>query len=287
MLSTISSRAPLGIAAAVVILAIVVGSSYMSGSKDQPAVGGPPAASPTPESSQSAATLLENAPAAPCPGITDELDCIEPGTYQLGSTEIWPAIVTVDVPENWWLYQGGTSNVGLLVETKDNQGGSGWGVMFSTVGSVMIDPCDRAAGMFEADVQTPGEMYDVIAGWPGFDASEPEPISNGYDGVKFTLTSTKTAAECPGGLMWATRRSGSVGTYPMVNSQGRTHRTEFRIFDVDGEPIVVMAMDFPETSPFEEENGVPFDPERHTENLIALHAILDSIKLKDPEGLSF
>src|SRR6187551_214611 len=53
MLSTISSRAPLGIAAAVVILAIVVGSSYMSGSKDQPAVGGVPAASATPQPSQS------------------------------------------------------------------------------------------------------------------------------------------------------------------------------------------------------------------------------------------
>jgi len=285
MLSTISSRAPLGIAAAVVILAIVVGSSYMSGSKDQPAVGGVPAASATPQPSQSPEfLLLENAPAAPCPGITDELDCIEPGTYQLGSTELWPAIVTLVVPENWWLYEGGTSSVGLLVETKDNQGGSGWGVIFSTVGSLMIDPCDRAAGMLEMDVHTPGEVYEVISGWPGFDASEPEPISNGYDGVKFTLTSSKTGAECPGGLMWATTRSGSVGPYPMVNSQGRTHQTEFRIFDVDGEPLVVMAMKFPETSPFEEDNGVLFDPERHADDLVGLDTILDSIELKDPQG---
>lgn len=283
MLSTVSFRARWEIAVAALIVALAIG-TFISRENDLSGVGGVPAASPTPQSSQSAATLLENAPAAPCPGITDELNCIEPGTYQLGSTDLWPAIVTLVVPKNWWLYEGGTSNVGLLVETKDNQGGSGWGVTFSTVGSVMIDPCDRAAGMFETDVHTPGEMYDMIAEWPGFEASEPEPISNGYDGVRFTLTSTKTAAECPGGLMWTTTRSGSVGAYPMVNTQGRPHHTEFRIFDVDGEPLVVMAMNFPETSPFEEENGVPFDPERHAEDLVGMDAILDSIEFKDPQG---
>jgi hypothetical protein len=293
MLSTISSRAPL-IAAAAVVAAVVLGAVFINRDNNKSGVAGVPAENPTPVPSQSTgpaasseARLLVNANQVSCPGITGMVFCLDPGEYQLGSTELWPAIVTLDVPENWWYYEGGTGFSGVLVQTEDAVNASGWGVIFSTVGSVSIDPCDGTAGTSDTDVRTPGELYEVIKGWPGFDASEPEPISNGYDGVRFTLTSTKTSADCPGNEMWTTANSASVEPYPMVNAKGRSHETEFRIFDIDGEPLVILAMNFPETSPFEEDNGIPFDPERHVEHQVEMEAILDSIRLKDPEGMSF
>jgi hypothetical protein len=284
MLSTRSSRASLGIAAAVVILAVVVGATFMNRSKEQSAVGAPAASASTGPAASPEVRLLVNANTESCPGITDRPACLKPGTYQLGSTALWPAVVTLDVPENWWYYEAGAGNSGVLVQTEDAVNASGWGVIFSTIGSVFIDPCDSSAGTFEADVHTPGELFEVIDGWPGFEATEPEPISNGYDGMRFTLTSTMTTADCPSPVMWTSGSSYSIPAYPMVNAQGRRHATEVRIFDVDGEPLVVMATNFPETSPFEEDYGIPFDPDRHAEDLAAMDAILDSIELKDPRG---
>src|SRR5262245_40525328 len=75
MLSTISSRAPLGIAAAAVVAVLVLGAAFINGGNHQTGVGGVPAASPTPQPSQSPIALLPNAPAASCPGITDEAMC--------------------------------------------------------------------------------------------------------------------------------------------------------------------------------------------------------------------
>ena len=284
MLSTISSRAPLGIAAAVIILAIVVGATFMNSSDDQPAVGAPAASASTGPAASPEVRMLVNANKVSCPGITGMVFCLDPGMYQLGSTELWPAVVTLDVPENWWYYEGGPGYSAVLVQTEDAVNASGWGVTFSTVGSVSNDPCDTAAGTFEADAHTPAQLFDVIDGWPGFEASEPEPISNGYDGVRFILTSTKTTADCPDAVMWTSASSYAIPAYPMVDAQDRRHETEFRIFDVDGEPLVVMATNFPETSPFEEDYGIRFDPERHVVHQVEMDAILDSIELKDPQG---
>ena len=86
------------------------------------------------------------------------------------------------------------------------------------------------------------EMYDIIDDWPGFEAGDVEPISNGYDGLRFTLTSTRTVAECPASIMWTTANSSVVDAYPIVNVQDRRHEIELRVFDVDGDLIVVAAM---------------------------------------------
>jgi hypothetical protein len=70
----------------------------------------------------------------------------------------------------------------------------------------------------------------------------------------------------------------------MVNTQGRRHETEFRIFETEDGLLVVMATNFPETSPYEEDNGVSFDPERHVDHQVQMDAILDSIRLTSPDG---
>lgn len=300
MLSTISSRAPLGIAAAVIILAVVVGASYMnrneqSGVGNAPATSPAPVASPVPSASARAESplatpglvTLPQAPQASCPGITEQLMCLKPGTYQLGAAGLWPAIVTLEVPANWWYYSGGTGHSGVLVQTEDVTNGSGWGVTFNTVGSVSRDPCDPTAGTFDADVHTPGELFEVMKQWPGFKATEPVPIQNGYTGVRFTLTSTVNIADCGNSVMWTTASGTALDAYPMVNAQGRPLPVDFQIFDIDGDPLVIAAMNFPETSPWEEENGHPFDAGAHAEHQVDMDAILDSIRLKDPQGLSF
>jgi len=293
MLSTITSRAPLGIAAAIVILAVVVGATFMNGRNDQAGVGGPPGTSPTPASTERAAgssdvRALANANQTSCPGITNRPLCIEPGTYQLGPREIWPAVVTVDVPENWWLYEGGSGQVGILVQTDDIDNGSGWGLSFETVGDVSIDPCRGSAGMWTEDIDTPGELAEAIGTWPGFDVSEPEPISIGaYNGLKLTVTSSMTTEDCPASLMWSTKTSGQVDAYPLVNSTEIGPRTaELRIVNVDsspgsrsGELLVIKVMGSPETSPHEEESGVAHDPDAHVAHQPALQAILDSIQI--------
>jgi hypothetical protein len=294
MLSTITSRAPLGIAAAIVILAVVVGATFMNGRNDQASVGGPPGSSATPAPTQSAAgspdvRALANANYTSCPGITGAPMCLQPGTYQLGPPEIWPAIVTVDVPENWWLYEGGSGQSAILVQTEDVANGSGWGLTFETVGDVSIDPCRGTAGMWKEDIDTPGELAEAIGTWPGFEASEPEPFALGdYNGVKLTVTSSKTVDDCPASLVWSTKTSGQVDAYPLVNSTKIGPRTaELRILNVDpspgsreGELLVIKVMGSAETSPHEENSGVPHDPEAHAQHIPALQSILDSIRIE-------
>ena len=294
MLSTISSRVPLGMAAAAVVVALVLGVAFINRGNDQPAVGATPTASSTPvpgksapaesPASTSGLVTLPQAPQVPCPGITEQNMCLAPGTYQLGSTDLWPALVTLEVPANWWYYAGVTGQAGVLVQTEDIVNGSGWGVTFNTVASVSIDPCDSFASAFETDPQSPGEIYDVVAAWPGFEATEPVSISNGYNGVRFTLTSTKNGADCADSVMWITKSGSPIDAYPMVNEQGRPLAVDFQIFDIDGEPLVIAATDFPETSPWEEQHGHPYDPDAHAAHQDELNAIVDSIELKDPDG---
>jgi hypothetical protein len=290
MLSTISARAPLGIAAAAVVVAVVLGAAFIN-RDNQPAVGGS-VASPTPRPSQSAGPAassdvraLANANHTSCPGITNRPLCIEPGTYQLGPPEEWPITVTFDVPENWWYFDNAAGSDGLLVQTDDIVNGSGWGVTFNTVGSVSIDPCDTTAGTFAHEaVDTASELAAAMAAWPGFEATEPAPISGqASPGVTFTFASAPQHQDCPaGGQLFTTASSASVDAYPMVNQRDRSHAVEFRIYETEQGLLLVAAMNFPETSPWEEDNGVPYDPERHVDHQVEMDAILDSIRIEAP-----
>jgi hypothetical protein len=288
MLSTISSRAPLGVAAAAVVVAVALGVVFINRNDDQSGAAGVPAASPTPvESPAASAALIElpNANQVSCPGITGAPLCIEPGRYQLGDSEIWPAVVSFDVPENWWYFDNGNGSAGLLVQTDDVQNGSGWGIIFNTIGEVSRDPCDRSAGRFAPDeVDTASEFAAAVAAWPGFETTDPVAISDlGYPGVEITVTSAPQNEDCVGSEMFKTASSASIDTYPMVNAQNRSHATQFRIFETEQGLLLVAAMNFPEPSPHEENNGIPFDPERHVDHQVEMDAILDSIRIEAPQ----
>ena len=287
-MSTISSRVGLAVAAAAVV-AVALGATFLIRSNDQSGVGATALASPTIGSGEAPASsasirALGNAPLEQCPGKTGSLECIKPGTYLLGSTAVWPAVVTVDVPAGWWLWEPGSGFYGLIVQDPDTPEDSGWGLNFSTVASVSVDPCSLDAGTYPADTLTAAGMVATIAAWPGFEASTPEHITNGaYEGQRVTLMSTRTSEDCGSHIMWTTKQSFPLTAYPLVNEQGAPYKIDIRIFEIDSELLVVIAMDFPETTPFELANGIAPDPDRHAADQVELAAILDSIELKGPQ----
>ena len=293
MLSDTSARARWGITAAAIVVAVIVGGAFLSNQNPQGTVGAPaaPTAAPTPAPTATPTptpSTLAMAPLAPCSiSATGAPACIKPGTYTLSPGD-WPAAITFDVPEGWWDWLAGVAFDGVLVDAPPPAAdGSGWGVMFMTVGDVSRDPCDPTAGTFASrDVDTPEELAAAMATWPGFDATTPEPISiDGADGVLVELTSTRTPLQCPdGSFIWKTGGGTLVDPYPTVGADGQRRPGQFRILDVGGKLLVIRTTDFPDPSPYESEQGVAPDPTRHTADQVEMHAILDSIKLRDPQS---
>ena len=54
------------------------------------------------------------------------------------------------------------------------------------------------------------------------------------------------------------------------------------LFDVDGTLIAIMTPTLTQTSPFEEQQGIARDPERHAADAVEMQAILDSIEMSSP-----
>lgn len=289
MLSNTPILARWGLAAAAIVVAAVLGAGLLNGNQGN--VGGP---APTPTIAPSATptatpfvSTLTSAPLASC-GNEGAAECAPPGTYKLSSATAWPTTVSLDVPEGWWAwFPGDTIHdfEGLLVDDgPTGTGGSGWGIMFMTVGEVSRDPCDPNAPMFApGDVDTPEELAAAMATWPGFEATTPEPISiDGVGGLLVELTSTRTFVQCPqDSFLWKTASGQMVDTYPMVDQNGLRRPGQFRIIEVGRELIVIRTTDFPETSPHEESQGVAPDPARHAADQVEMRGILDSIQLGD------
>ena len=165
MLSTISSRAPLGVAAAAVVVAVVLGATFVNRSSDQTGVGVPRLASPSLDRAPLVRDTNPNPhePGECAAGVVPRHQATPNASSrvhtQLGSTTLWPAVVSLEVPGSWWYYEEGTGYAGVLVDRHpDVPNGSGWGVMFNTIGSVSVDPCDEAAGMHDENVGTPGAV---------------------------------------------------------------------------------------------------------------------------------
>jgi hypothetical protein len=286
MISRASSRARWGVAAAVVVAAVVLGAAVINNAGNTPAIGSAPATAspvPTPTPSPTATPVppmaLHLAPMEACrPGGTP--DCIKPGTYRL-STAVWPVQVTLDVPAGWFQWQPSVDFEGLLVDGgPDARDGSGWGVMLANVGTVSMDPCDPAKGTLDpADTSTVDGLVTAMSTWPGFQATAPVPITvDGHAGQLIELTSTETWASCPDPVLWNTTRGWKVDAYPVLTEQSTRRAGQYRIVDVDGSLIVIRTTDFPDTSPFEESQGVAPDPTRHSADQVELRQILDSIR---------
>ena len=156
----------------------------------------------------------------------------------------------------------------------------------SKVGTVSRDPCDPEAGSYSAPlVDTPGQLAAAMADWPGFEVTSPETITiAGRTGVQVEISSTLKPADCPASVLWTTPNGTSMDAYPMITEldvEGG-YPAEYRIVDVDGSLVAIRTPGLTQTSPFEEQQGIARDPDRHAADAVEMQAILDSIEMSSP-----
>jgi hypothetical protein len=294
---TMSSSTPniarWGLVAAGLVVAVGLGAAIVlpgRGGGGGAAVASPtpiPSLTPTPAPTRppvSSLTTLHAAVSVPCSDLPTAELCIRPGTYALG--EAVPG-GSVEVPAGWWEWNPGIGSVGLLVEHPDVPGGSGWGVVLTQVGDVSRDPCDRSAGIHARDdVDTPAELAAVMASWPGFQATPAGPINFGdVQGVHTQLITSSTSPLCTGPVLWTTPAGTPIDGYPMVAGAGVSmdgYPGDFRIIDLDGQLIAIRAMGSAETSPYERQQSIEADPDRHALDLVTQQGIIDSIRFEEP-----
>ena len=302
MLSNASSGARLGLVAAAFVVVVVLGAAVLNNDRSggvggsaatpNPAASAAPVTSPsiglTPASS--VVPMLGDATAVPCDSTDTNKSCLAPGTYQLtGDPDVWPATVTIEVPAGWFqpmvgpLGTPGSGWDAVLVNggAETNYNGSGWGVVFTTVGDVYRDPCDASKGTIPAaQVDTPQKLADAIATWPKFTATAPRPITvDGHAGLELTVSRT-TEAGCGSDVTWRSASNAAVDAYPFAS--GPKYRTNIRIVDTGRGLVVIRAADFPDTSPFERDSGVAQSATRHAADQPELQGILDSVRIAAP-----
>jgi hypothetical protein len=294
MLSTASAGAKLGIGAAAIVVAVVLGGAFLNNSP-RGIVGVATTPAPTSTATPTVAPTAAPSLAALPPSLTETTyiacgpadpgqGCILPGPYQLGGARRdWPVTVTLNVPLGWFEWSGGAGWEAVLAADPPNFDGSGWGVMFTSVTDVYRDPCDVSKGTIPAaQVSTPGQLAAAIAAWPGFTATTPTAITvDGHDGLRFTLSGSK-ATRCGSGDSWVTLSGYSVDAYPMANPYGGAYPTEFRIIDTGHGLLAIRAATFAGTSPVERAAGVAESATRHAADLIGLQSIVDSVRLIPP-----
>jgi hypothetical protein len=284
MVSRASTRARWGLAAAAVVAAVFLGAAIFNTGGTGTGIGSAPAtASPSPTASPTPRppATLSSAPYDACDPGGGAPDCLKAGTYSLSSSD-WPGLITLDVPAGWFQYKPAEDFEGVILDGRpDALGGSGWGVVFIAVGPVSVDPCDQSLGTLDpARTSTVDGLVTAMSSWPGFEASAPTSIEvDGFRGQLIELTTTRASKDCPLQKLWVTPKGWWVDGYPIVNATGTAHTDKLRIVDVDGTLLVIRTIDFPETTPYEEEQGVASDPTRHAADQVELHEILDSIRI--------
>ena len=278
----LSATSRWGLAAAGLVLVIAMGTMLVAGNRDHGVAA--TAAPPTPPAFPSAlpsfpssATYLRNAPIGPCVVVRAGFECTAPGTYRLDA-DVVPVAAAIDIPRGWFEWDVGAGTTGVLVDSGlDAPDGSGWGILFSSLGRISVDPCDPAAGFVPA-VHTAADLVQAMQRWPGFQVGIPQPISiGGYDGRLVEVTSSKNNITCPSAVVWETPSFFPIDGYPMV-SQSATRPTQFRILEIGNELLIIRTTDFPGQSPFEESQGVAANPTRHAADQLTLRAILDSLR---------
>ena len=291
--SRIADPARWGVVAAAIVLTVAT-SMVILGNRHQ-GVATPASPVPTPGLTLAPSASLSSVAPVP-PGTTLDraqyggcgrggppISCIIPGTYTVAS-DVVRAKVSLDVPDSWFEWDPGPGLEGLLVERGvDAAQGSGWGLVFAAVGVVSRDPCDSSRGTFPiAQTSSVNGLIAAIGSGPGFEAGQPRPITiGGAQGQVVALTSSETVTVCPLAVLWKTPQGTALDGYPMIARKAGPYTGQFYVLDVGGELLVIRTSDFPQVSPFEVEQGLPPEPERHRSDQQSLHAILDSIRITE------
>lgn len=269
---TMSAPAPVryGLVAAVVLAAVLGGAFLVGGGR----IGGEPDASPSGS-----------------PSATGPASLMEPtdsGTLPVGSYYLdhpaFPARIDFDVPVGWWYWsdreQAADSTAHALLVNTDDTGaanGSAWGLTFTLVDEVRVDPCAGSAGVMDASVTESVEaLTAAFSSWPGFPATSVEDVNvGGFSGKRVEITRDE-GIDCEPVLFYTPSQYSFLAHFassePLVN--------QFTLLDVEGSVLVIWTTDFPGTTEFEVAGGAPPDPQGHAEDQVQLHEILESIVIQ-------
>lgn len=272
----VPAAARYGLVAAVLVAAVAIGASLLGGN-----VGDTP--SPTPSGS---------APATATAGAGGPMDLLDsptagnlpPGEYVL-DLDAYPARIEFTVPEGWWYYWTAATRSAadvhaVLVNSLDTgaANGSAWGLGFTVVDQVRVDPCDPAAGSMDASVtESPETLAAALGTWTEFPVTSVEDVTiGGYAGKRVEITPTDESS-CTGGLF--TTPAGYRFDMPAASEEPFDNPHQFTFIDVDGSLLVIWTTDHPGTNGWEVDGGASPDPEGHVADQVELQAILDSIEL--------
>ena len=226
---TMSNIFRISVAAAAVVAVALVGMNLFGGRSP----GGPPVdATPSPPSATSSPTdepriLLQGAEG--------------PGTFTTMPFDGETVRFTFEMPNGWW---GGSETVAVPTEIGP-EGPSGAGLVFLQVAGLYSDPCHGNFG--DPDVPVGSSADDLVAALAeqsAYEVSAPSDIEmGGFRGVQvdLQLPSDLDFSSCQEGQFWVW----DAAPY----AQGPANRWRLWILDVDGTTAVILAEDFPGTSP--------------------------------------
>ena len=215
-----NSFAKFGVAAAVVVIAALLGFNYLVA----PNVGGP-----GPEESSPTAT--------PTPAALDGQDPLSAGRYQ--ADPALPMVVTVDVPDGW-----SAGGAWVLMGPNGNDTPEGMAIRFYTADFIYSDPLVPEDGELQPAVgPSADDLVAAIEGHPDWSVTGTDPVTiGGYPGqvVHVTLPG-QTSNDTPfylfgddgGGQVWGWAPDQAFDIY---------------IVDVAGERLIIDAFHFSDTS---------------------------------------
>ncbi len=213
-----SSFAKIGIAAAAVGVAALVGFNYFIG----PNIGGPE--DPTPSPSPAAAQPF---PAGP--------SILEPGRYTIQAGPYTPVPVTITVPAGWWV-DGDGFVVKQPVEVESN-------VVFSTwiVTHIYGDVCRWRGSLVDVGTSA-AEMADALGAQAGRETSGPIAVTvGGRTGQQVTSSVDPSfdITTCDADFLHVWSDPGANESFGLGTEAGQTQVVS--MVDVDGERLVVLA----------------------------------------------
>lgn len=243
----------IGLGAAAVVVALLVGTQLLGSPSG--GVGSEP--SPT-------ATLEPTATPEPTAEPTPESDpegVLAPGTYV---ARLLPApndslTVTFTVPAGWSTSGGDSSSLGALIPAGDPDVGPPGGIMiqFDDVTTLNGDPCDWSGTADDVSVgPAVDDLVNALLAQTAYEVSDPMDVTiGGYSGKRVDIVhptepfagESADAPDCDDGnyRIWSTRVHGPHPIY----GQGPANRWQTNVLDVDGTRLVIVAADFPGTSP--------------------------------------
>lgn len=238
-----------GAVAAIALLAVIgiylaSGGSGLFGPGATPAATGTaePTAAPTPQPTQTPSPTASPRP-APDDGAMDA------GTYYLQPLRATnptgnPLSVTFTVPEGWGV-AGGSA---IVRDAPPNN----IVIQFEDITSLNGDPCHWSGTADDIDAGT--TVNDLAEALEGLDGQNALDVSigmikglGGYSGLRIDIDfPTESFEECDEAafMLWSSAIHGEAPLY----AQGPANQWQTYILDVEGTRLVVVAMDFPETS---------------------------------------